>query len=222
MQIRKTSETATTSSSLLKKNPTIKAEDFSCALQKARITAESSLDALFQTAGQKFRLPPALLKAVAQVESGLNPQAVSRAGAQGLMQLMPATARSLGVQNAFDPAENIYGGAKYLRSLLDSYQGDIRLALAAYNAGPGAVAKYGDVPPFRETQAYLKKVLAAANDLSSLNKPLKQSTNHQDTPVRSEKLLAEGSNIPEWQQVWAAVLLARAALTINSSFEKLI
>lgn len=222
MQIREIVDITTTNSNLLKRDSTIETNNFSCALQKAQATTKNSLDPLFQAAGQKFGLPPALLKAVAQVESGLNPRAVSRCGAQGLMQLMPATAHSLGVRNAFDPAENIAAGARYLRSLLDRFHGDIRLALAAYNAGPGAVARYGGVPPFRETQNYLRRVLATVKDTAALNQPLKQSTHHQDTPVRGEKQLALEKSAPEWLQVWTAVLLARAALTVNSSFEKLI
>jgi soluble lytic murein transglycosylase-like protein len=92
------------------------------------------------------------------VESNYNPTAVSPKGAQGLMQLIPATARRFGVSDVFDPADNIQGGAKYLRYLLDLYGGDYPLALAAYNAGEGAVAKYGTVPPYPETQNYLRLV----------------------------------------------------------------
>ncbi len=103
----------------------------------------------------------ALLAAVAEVESGFNPRAVSSAGAKGLMQLMGATAQSLGVVNAFDPLQNLSGGARFLRGLLDRYGGSLPLALAAYNAGPGAVDRHGGVPPFAETQAYVPRVLAA-------------------------------------------------------------
>lgn len=118
----------------------------------------SAFEEVLQEAAMEHGLEPELLKAVIKAESGFNPRAVSRAGAKGLMQLMDSTARGLGVQDPFDPAQNVHGGALYLRRLLDRY-GDIRLALAAYNAGTGAVDRYGSIPPFRETQAYVPKVL---------------------------------------------------------------
>jgi soluble lytic murein transglycosylase-like protein len=103
-------------------------------------------------------LPPQLVHSVIKVESNYNPLAVSSKGAQGLMQLMPDTARRFGVTNAFDPADNIQGGTRYLKYLLDLYKGDYNLALAAYNAGEGAVDKYGAVPPYPETLNYLVQV----------------------------------------------------------------
>jgi len=137
---------------------------FSNLLQNA-IGAENSqqkkgsMDDIFQTAAQKYNLPVNLLKAVAKVESGFDADAVSSCGAQGVMQLMPGTAASLGVENPLDAEQNIMGGAKYLSQMLDRYDGDTKLALAAYNAGSGNVAKYGGIPPFKETQAYISKVL---------------------------------------------------------------
>jgi soluble lytic murein transglycosylase-like protein len=103
-------------------------------------------------------LPPQLVHSVIKVESNYNPLAVSSKGAQGLMQLMPDTARRFGVANAFDPVDNIQGGTRYLKYLLDLYKGDYNLALAAYNAGEGAVEKYGAVPPYPETINYLLQV----------------------------------------------------------------
>ncbi|HBY58994.1 MAG TPA: lytic transglycosylase domain-containing protein, partial [Solibacterales bacterium] len=101
---------------------------------------------------------PALVHSVISVESGYNPFAVSPKGAEGLMQLIPGTARRLGVNNSFDPRQNVAAGVKHLKYLQDLYQGDLRLALAAYNAGEGAVKRYGDVPPYRETEGYVYKV----------------------------------------------------------------
>lgn len=134
---------------------------FSDALQS---TASSSLDAIFQKAAEKYNVPVSLLKAIGKAESDFNPNAVSGAGAQGVMQLMPATAKSLGVTNSFDAEQNIMGGAKYIKQMLDRYNGNVKLALAAYNAGSGNVEKYGGIPPFKETQNYVKKVMNYAGE----------------------------------------------------------
>lgn len=116
--------------------------------------------ALVQDAARTYEVEAALLHAVISVESRYNPRAVSKKGASGLMQLMPETAKRYGVANIFDPAQNIRAGAQYLHDLLKMFNNDLRLALAAYNAGENVVARYGKVPPYQETAAYVPKVLA--------------------------------------------------------------
>ena len=126
--------------------------------------AATPFAAEIEAAAARHGVDPALLKALIRQESNFNPSAVSPAGATGLTQLMPGTAASLGVTDATDPAQAIEGGAKYLRQQLDRFGGDVEKALAAYNAGPGAVAKYGGVPPYAETQAYVQKVMGYARE----------------------------------------------------------
>lgn len=120
-------------------------------------------ESIFDEASRTYGVSKSLLLAVAKQESNFNPNSVSHAGAQGIMQLMPGTAKTLGVKNAFDPYENIMGGAKLLRDNIKSF-GSVPLALAAYNAGPGAVKKYGGVPPYKETQDYVRKIMADLGD----------------------------------------------------------
>lgn len=137
--------------------------DFASMLEKTSKTSTStqatSMDDIFNRASEKYQVPVNLLKAVAKTESNFDPNAVSHCGAVGVMQLMPSTAAGLGVTDPKDPEQNIMGGAKYLSQMLDRYDGDIKLCLAAYNAGAGNVAKYGGVPPFKETQAYVQRVM---------------------------------------------------------------
>ena len=137
---------------------------------------------------RKHDLPPQLVHSVIRVESNYNPYAVSPKGALGLMQLVPGTARRFGVSNVFNPAENIEGGARYLRYLLDLYHNDYRLALAAYNAGEGAVAKHGGVPPYPETVNYLqqvrKRLVEASQQQSAKNAEAKPAPAKAAEPVR--------------------------------------
>ena len=123
-------------------------------------SSSTSLDAYFEEAAAKYNVDVKLLKAIAHAESNFNPNATSSSGAMGVMQLMPSTAKSLGITDAYNAYDNIMGGAKVISQHLANYNGDVSLALAAYNAGSGNVAKYGGVPPFTETQNYIKKVLA--------------------------------------------------------------
>jgi soluble lytic murein transglycosylase-like protein len=122
----------------------------------------SAFDSEINAAASANGIDPALLKGLVSQESGFNPNARSGAGAVGLTQLMPGTAAALGVTNPLDPAQSLQGGAKYLREQLDRFGGDEKLALAAYNAGPGAVQKYGGVPPYAETQNYVTSVMSKA------------------------------------------------------------
>jgi soluble lytic murein transglycosylase-like protein len=128
-------------------------------IQFAKAGKPKSLEEIVSEIAEKFRIDVNLVKAIIVAESNCNSSAVSRKGAQGLMQLMPSTAKTLKVERPFDPRENIIGGVKYIKGLMASY-GDLRLALAAYNAGPGTVQKYAGIPPYRETIKYVKKVIA--------------------------------------------------------------
>ena len=129
-----------------------------------------------RAAAERYGLPEALISAVIRVESGFNPKAVSRKGARGLMQLMPSTASILGVRNSFDPGENIDGGARHLRSLIERFSNDVALALAAYNAGEQAVVTYRGIPPYAETQDYVARVMRFFEGTTTNGSPLPRET----------------------------------------------
>ena len=129
------------------------------ATSSGSVSSPENLEEYFKEASETYGVDINLLKAIARQESNFNPSATSSAGAMGVMQLMPSTAKGLGVTNAYDAQENIMGGAKLMAQNLKKYNGDVSLALAAYNAGGGNIDKYGGIPPFKETQNYVKKVL---------------------------------------------------------------
>ena len=126
----------------------------------AALPPSLAYDDIIEEAARQFTIDGDLIHAVIQTESSFDPLAVSAVGAQGLMQLMPIVQQELGVDDPFDPRQNIMAGAQYLKQLLDRHRGDVGLALAAYNAGPGNVARYRGIPPFRETRNYVKKIKA--------------------------------------------------------------
>jgi soluble lytic murein transglycosylase-like protein len=127
-------------------------------LVRGRSVSSAEVDVLIEAAAARHNVDANLVRAMIKVESNFNPRAVSRKGAMGLMQLMPATARSLRVKNPFDPEQNVDAGVRHLKGLLENYKGDVALSLAAYNAGSGAVARSGGVPPYRETRNYVRQI----------------------------------------------------------------
>ena len=159
--------------------PSTNGTSFAAALQSAQQAAPATtagggatqFDALINDAAQRNGVDPALLKGLIRQESGFNPNARSGAGAVGLTQLMPSTAAGLGVGDPTDPAQAIEGGARYLRQQLDRFGGDPAKALAAYNAGPGAVERFGGVPPYAETQSYVQRVLGYAREYGASGAP---------------------------------------------------
>ncbi|MBF0106977.1 MAG: lytic transglycosylase domain-containing protein [Deltaproteobacteria bacterium] len=154
---------------------------------QAPVYGDADTQKIVQKASQEYGVPVALINAVIKQESNFNPKAQSHAGAQGLMQLMPSTAKAYGCHNSFDPEQNIMAGTKFLGDLLAQYKGDVTLSLAGYNAGPGNVAKYGNtVPPFRETQDYVVKVgdYYKAN-LTAMEKSGQRFSQMEDSPPKT-------------------------------------
>ena len=164
----------------------------------ARVAIPSLYDGVIADAARSSAIDPKLVKSVMMIESAFNPTAVSRKGAQGLMQLMPDTAHHYGVRNSFDPAENIAGGARHLAYLIGVYGGDLPRSLAAYNAGEAAVARYGGVPPYDETRLYVRKGLAAYYGKSSLQGGfgLPAETTWGARKGRAVRLIRDGKNRP--------------------------
>ena len=151
---------------------------------------KNAFDSYIRQAAQTHGISEGLIKAVMHTESGFNTNARSPVGAQGLMQLMPATAKRFNVSNAFDPQQNIHAGAKYLAWLMKRFNGNTQLVLAGYNAGEGNVQKYGGIPPFRETQDYVRRVTSRLNNLYSNGLSIASSNSSQ------AQLIAQGSNTP--------------------------
>ena len=129
------------------------------------MSQKANIDEIVETFAQKYNIDGDFIKAMIKQESGFNPNATSKKGAMGLMQLMPSTAKSLGVNDAYNPWENIEGGVKYIKGLMDRFNNDEKLALAAYNAGPNAVKRYGGIPPYKETQNYVKSIMSTYEKL---------------------------------------------------------
>ena len=161
-------------------------------LPVSKISATQDLNAIISNASSRSQIDADFIASVIHAESANNPRAVSRKGAQGLMQLMPETAKNLGVTNSLDPAENVDGGVRFLRELLLRYNGDAAKALAAYNAGPKRVQQYNGVPPFRETRAYIARIISDYNRLKLAQR------RQQSKPVSARAANSENKLEPSW------------------------
>ena len=176
---------------------TSRATGFRTSHVRVPIAKPSRYDPLIEQYASRSEVNPALVRAVVQVESGFDPHARSSAGAMGLMQLMPATAAELGVVDPYNPSENIRGGVVYLKRLLELYRGNEELALAAYNAGPGAVARYGNrVPPYRETRHYVRRVRAAVKSVVRNRGRAEEGTVYKSYAIEDGWWTVVYSNVP--------------------------
>jgi soluble lytic murein transglycosylase len=135
-------------------------KDYKIVISEKKTRSGNDFSYIIRKKSRKYNIEPSIIKAVITAESNWNPRAVSKKGAIGLMQLMPSTARDMQINNPYDPEENIEAGTRYLRFLLDKFEGNLTLALAAYNAGPGKIEKSGGVPPFPETKKFVRKVIS--------------------------------------------------------------
>jgi hypothetical protein len=186
----------------------------------ATTVCSAELDAIFQEAANTYGVSANLLKSIAHAESNFNANAVSSAGAIGIMQLMPSTAASLGVSDSYNPRENIMGGAKLISQLLDKYSGDTSLALAAYNAGSANVDKYGGIPPFTETQNYVKKVLSylgGSFEVSSDTVAAAETSGSDTREQLTQALLALRNANPDTFNLLASLLNAASTNAASTS-----
>ena len=207
------------------KKAAVSDQSFETALKS--VSQSDRFDQLFIAAGEKWGVPAPVLKAIAKAESGFNPQAQSPAGALGMMQLMPDTARALGVQDPYDAKENVFAGARYFRSMLDRFGGDTKLALAAYNAGPGNVQKYNGVPPFKETQRYVQKIMSAIGEtLTDLTTTTIKSTASVPNPeIISPAALADAdidaNDMANYLKLWSEMRIAKLTIKLDDESKSL-
>lgn len=203
-------------------------ESFTQSIE-AQFNIPSTLESAFEEASRAYDIPVSVLKAVAKAESNFNPNAKSHCGAMGVMQLMPATARSLGVSDPWDARQNIMGGSRYLRDMLNKYDGNLKLALAAYNAGSNNVDKYGGVPPFEETQNYVNKIFGFLRQPDMAISIPKQYQNGHGGPGFGGDPLQNDSKYRLFQQIMNfndftendyLLLLEMMRIQMNSSLSK--
>lgn len=188
------------------------ADTFKSTVQQMGVP--ESMDSIFEEAARLYNVPANLLKAIGKAESGFNASAVSPVGAQGVMQLMPATAQALGVSDPFDARSNIMGGAKYIAEKLNQYGGDIELALAAYNAGSGNVEKYGGVPPFTETINYIERIKGYMGTDLSTGKTVESAQSRTESA-------AEGLESGAFTEMMAQYFMARMQLQLQDKVNQL-